>query len=257
MISSTEVKEFYDNFTASRMLQYKLYGNLRIDRAVELISRYLTPDSKVLDIGCGIGIVPEQMANKLDRGSILACDLGENNINYARKTVKSNKIEFLNVNVVENFEVIASKLAEKVDLVTMVDVIEHLPANSYNSLFDNLSQVTKDNAKFILTYPSSEYQTYLQQNEPEELQIIDETIEIHELLPFAIKNGFNLEYFAYLDIWKKNQYVHCVFSKQRNCQAIPESKTISSKINRKFKALKSRLLMPILKAKYIDNPNQK
>jgi trans-aconitate 2-methyltransferase len=255
MTSSTEVKQFYDNFTDTRMLEYKLYGNLRIDQAVQLITGYLTPDSNIIDIGCGIGIVPEQVAAKLQQGKILACDLSENNINYARKTVESNKIEFFNVNVVENFEAIRHKLTSPVDLVTMVDVIEHLPPDSYDELFNNLSQVTSDRAKLILTYPSPEYQIYLQQSEPEELQIIDEVIELNSLMQLTLKYGFNLEYFTYIDVWKKNQYIHCVFSKKRPCVPLP-SPNLIGKIQRKIKSYKSRLLLPFLKAKYI-NPSGK
>ncbi|MGL4883546.1 MAG: class I SAM-dependent methyltransferase [Waterburya sp.] len=255
MTSSTEVKQFYDNFTDTRMLQYKLYGNPRIDRAVQLITSYLTPDSNILDIGCGIGIVPEQVAAKLQQGKILACDLSENNINYARKTVESDKIEFFNVNVVENFEAIRHKLSSPVDLVTMVDVIEHLPADSYDELFNNLSQVTSDRAKLILTYPSPEYQIYLQKNEPEELQIIDEVIELNSLMQFALKYGFNLEYFTYIDVWKKNQYIHCVFSKQRPCVPLPPPNLID-KIQGKIQSYKSRLLLPFLKAKYLNPSDQ-
>lgn len=249
MANSTEVKQFYDNFTDTRMLQYKLHGNPRIDKAVKLITDNLTPDSNILDIGCGIGIVPEQVSSKLEEGKILACDLGENNILYARQTVKSDKVEFLNVNVVENFENIRQKLGNPVDLVTLVDVIEHLPADSYDGLFNNLSQVTGDRAKIVMTYPSPEYQVYLQQNDPEELQIIDEVIEINSLIPLASKYGFELEYFAYIDIWRQNQYIHCVFSKQRSCIPVPEG-NLWQKIQQKAKAYQSKLLLPFLKAKY-------
>ena len=250
MTNSTEVKQFYDNFTDSRMLQYKLYGNPRIDMAVKLITTYLSPNSNVLDIGCGIGIVPEQVSAKLDQGKILACDLGENNIKYARQTVKSEKVEFFNVNVVENFDLIRNKLATPVDLVTMVDVIEHLPADSYEGLFNHLSQVTGDRARIVMTYPSPEYQVYLQQNNPEELQIIDEVIKINSLIPLASKYGFALEHFAYIDIWRKNQYIHCVFSKQCPCVSLPEKSTWQ-KINQKIQNYKSKLFLPFLKAKYI------
>jgi trans-aconitate 2-methyltransferase len=249
MANSTEVKQFYDEFTNSRMLQYKLYGNPRIDKAVELIAGYVAPDSNILDLGCGIGIVPEQIATKLKEGKILACDLGENNINCAQKMVNSERIEFLNVDLVENFETIRNKLTSTVDLVTMVDVIEHLPADSYDRLFSNLNQVTSDRAKLILTYPSPEYQVYLQQHQPEELQIIDEVIEINSLLPIAIKHGFALEYFNYISVWRENQYIHCVFGKQRTCDLITES-GLSQKIQRQVKSYKIKVLRPFLQAKY-------
>ncbi|WP_019505061.1 bifunctional 2-polyprenyl-6-hydroxyphenol methylase/3-demethylubiquinol 3-O-methyltransferase UbiG [Pleurocapsa sp. PCC 7319] len=255
MNNSTEVKQFYDNFTDTRMVQYKLYGNPRIDKAVELISSYLSPDSNILDIGCGIGIVPEQIATQLKQGRILACDLSENNINYARQTIESDKIEFFNVNVIENFDAIRKKLTTPIDLVTIVDVIEHLPPNSYDGLFNNLAQITSEQAKLILTYPSREFQTYLREHNPGELQIIDEVIEVSHLMQFALKYGFNLEYFAYIDVWKKNQYIHCVFSKQRPCIPVSEP-GILEKIKGKIKSYKSRLLLPFLKRKYIDRVNQ-
>lgn len=248
MTNSTEVKQFYNEFTDTRMFQYKLYGNPRIDQAVSLITNYVESDSKILDIGCGIGIVAEQIAAQLKQGRILACDLAENNIKYARNTVDSEKIEFLNVNVVENFAAISTKLSEPVDLVTIVDVIEHLPPNSYEELFANLSQVSSDRAKIILTYPSPEYQIYLQQNEPEELQIIDEVVEISSLIQLARKSGFNLEYFSYIDVWQHNQYIHCVFAKQLSC--IPKEQSTLTKIKEKLKRYKSKLLLPYLKAKY-------
>ena len=72
----------------------------------------------------------------------------------------------------------------------MVDVIEHLPPESYGQLFSNLNQVTSNCAKLILTYPSPEYQLYLQQHDPQELQIIDEVIEIKTLIKFALQSGF-------------------------------------------------------------------
>lgn len=251
MTSSTEVKQFYDNFTNSRMLKYKLYGNLRIDKAIKLITGYLTPNSNILDLGCGIGIVPEQLATKLKQGKILACDLGKNNTNYARKTIRSDKIEFFQVDLVENFELIRSKLTAPVELVTMVDVIEHLPPNSYEQLLNNLNQVMSDRAKLILTYPSPEYQVYLQQHNPKELQIIDEVIEINSLIQLARKSEFNLEYFTYIDVWKTNQYIHCVFGKQTPCTFITKV-SHKEKRQRKIKHYKSKLLSPFLKAKYSE-----
>lgn len=254
MTNSTEVKQFYNDFTNTKMLNYKLYGNPRIDKAIELIANYVKSNSQILDLGCGIGIVPEQVATKLDGGKILACDLSDNNINYARKTISSDKIEFLNVNVVENFEVIKNKLSQPVDLVTIIDVIEHLPPDSYERLFTNLSQVTAADAHIILTYPSPEYQMYLREHEPQKLQIIDEVIKIESLIGHALQFGFNLKYFSYIDLWCKNQYIHCVFAK--NLPLEPIKSDIRSEITNKFRYYKSKILAPYLKYRYIDRPSK-
>lgn len=137
----------------------------------------------------------------------------------------------------------------------MVDVIEHLPPDSYEGLLNNLNQVTSDRAKLILTYPSPEYQVYLQQNNPEELQIIDEVIEINALIQLALKYGFNLEYFTYIDVWKINQYIHCVFGKKLSCTPVTQVNQ-KEKIRRKIKRYKSKLLLPFLKVKYSDRSQQ-
>jgi hypothetical protein len=133
----------------------------------------------------------------------------------------------------------------------MVDVIEHLPPNSYEQLLNNLNQVMSDRAKLILTYPSPEYQVYLQQHNPKELQIIDEVIEINSLIQLARQYEFNLEYFTYIDVWKKNQYIHCVLAKQTPCTSITKL-SYTEKIQRKIQRYKSKLLLPFLKAKYSE-----
>jgi trans-aconitate 2-methyltransferase len=74
-MESNTVREYYDDFLRSRMVNYRLYGNLRLDRAAERILPFVGTDSKVLDIGCGIGIVTSKVAARASRGHVWGIDM--------------------------------------------------------------------------------------------------------------------------------------------------------------------------------------
>lgn len=214
MVNSQQVKEYYNGFNKTIMSSYRQTGNKRIDKAFGFISSYFSVNSKILDIGCGIGIIPEKMSDSLKDGHVWAFDLSEENIKSAIEAVKSGKVTFNDVDVIDNFKKIREKLeSNRVDLITLVDVVEHLPVGNLFELFSNLASVSTENAVVAMTYPTPEYQQYLRNNEPEKLQIIDESIEIELLNEAAKAAGFTLTHFRYVDIWRKNQYVHCAFSK--------------------------------------------
>jgi len=256
MANSTEVKNFYNNFTDSRMVQYRLYGNPRIDQAIELIKNYTFENSNILDIGCGIGIVPEKIAKKLTSGHIWACDISERNIEYAKKTIISEKIDFLVTDILENFSEVTTTIDRPIDLVSLVDVIEHLPIEKHKILFANLDKITSEQAVIILTYPSPQYQSYLKQNEAEELQVVDEEIEIGDLIKVASQANFHLKHFSYVDIWKNNQYIHCVFAKNLDCIEQPKP-NLGTQIKQKLKHYQSKILLPYVKYKYLDRSSPK
>jgi trans-aconitate 2-methyltransferase len=127
-MESNTVREYYDDFLRSRMVNYRLYGNLRLDRAAERILPFVGRDSKVLDIGCGIGIVTSKVAARASRGHVWGIDLGRENMWYASRTIWNANLTFLEADVVSDFEVVRKQLPAKMDVVTMVDVIEHIPA---------------------------------------------------------------------------------------------------------------------------------
>lgn len=251
-----QVRDFYNNFLDSRMLNYRLYGNPRIDKAVELIGQYTQGNSNILDIGCGIGLVSEKIAAKVKDGHVWACDIANNNIEYAKKTVSDKKITFFTVDIINEFAIVEKIVQQPINLISMVDVIEHLPPNNYESLFTNFNRITTDDAVVVLTYPSPEYQAYLHQYNPEELQVIDETIEIYNLIKWAATGNFKLQYFLYPNLDRKNQYVHCVLSKDLSYdEAVNVS--LFEGLKRIGVKVKNKALMPFLKYKYIDKPFNK
>jgi 2-polyprenyl-3-methyl-5-hydroxy-6-metoxy-1,4-benzoquinol methylase len=243
-------REFYDAFLESRMLGYRVGNNPRIRKAGQRVLQYVDPDSHVLELGCGIGIVTERVAKQAKRGHVLACDLGERNIWYAQQTISQANVEFLACDVLTEFATIRSRIVKPVDVVVLVDVIEHLPASSHGELFQHLRSVAAPNAVAVLTYPSPFYQRFLQQNKPAELQPIDEVIEPAVLVAHAEAAGFFLCHYSLESVWLTRQYVHCVFGRDLDCEGIVEPRPL--RIAKRVSAYIDRTRHPFRRRKYVD-----
>ena len=247
------VKNFYDDFLESRMLDYRISGNRRIDRAVARILQFVQSDHHVLDIGCGIGIAAEQIAKHLKEGQLWACDISEKNVWYANKTVETNKINFFVADVIGSFEKIRSQITSPLDVVAMVDVIEHLPKSYHEDLFQNLSSIGAPHSFVVLTYPSPQYQKYLRQNEPDELQIVDEVVSISRLLHVAEDAGYQLRHFSMEAMGYENQYIHCVFQKEPLLTSSDPPNFFEKVVGKIRHTLDSLFLRPKRKKKFIDD----
>jgi SAM-dependent methyltransferase len=209
-----DVKRFYDAFSKSRMLDYRISGgNLRLEKAWRRVAATVRRGETLLDLGCGIGLVAEAVA-RAHRGRVRVwgCDISPQNIWYAARTVDARHIGFFEADIIRDFDKVAAT-AGKVDVVALVDVIEHIPLEEHRRVFALISEVARPGARAVLTYPSPEYQAYLRENNPAELQIIDECVDIASLVEIAEENGFRLKHYSLEDVWMENQYVHAVFQR--------------------------------------------
>jgi trans-aconitate 2-methyltransferase len=250
-VEPNTIREYYDDFLRSRMVNYRLYGNPRLNRAAERILPFIRPESKVLDIGCGIGIVTSKVAGRASRGHVWGIDLGRENIWYANQTIQNANLTLFEGDVVTDFEAIQKQLPAKIDVVTMVDVIEHIPAEARPDLFVKIRALCSDDAVMVLTYPSPQYQEYLREHDPKELQIIDNVVLLEDLVKEAGNAGFSLKHYSLETIWMRNQYVHCVFQTiptiaPANEEARPAR--LASYLRRAFTKL---ILVPYRRRKYI------
>jgi trans-aconitate 2-methyltransferase len=243
-------REFYDAFLQSRMLGYRVGVNPRIRKAGQRVLRYVHRDSHVLELGCGIGIVTERVAKQAKRGRVLGCDLSERNIWYAQQTVRQANVEFLVCDLLTEFATIRSRIVKPVDVVVLVDVIEHLPASSHGELFQHLQSVAAPNAVVVLTYPSPFYQRFLREKRPSELQPIDEVIEPAVLVANAEAAGFFLVHYSLENVWLTRQYAHCVFGRDLDCGEIREPRPL--RIAKRASASIERMRHPFRRRKYVD-----
>ena len=221
------VRAYYNRFTGERTRHYAKNGNLRIDKAIGRILPLVREDSQVLEIGCGTGLVAEQIAGVACRGFVSACDISDDAIALARGQVKAANVQFRALDIGARFEELKTWLPAPVDLVVMVDVVEHIPLPSHEKLFQDLISVMAPESSAVLTFPSPHYQRYLQECHPEELQIIDEIIELPHLHEIAAKNGLVLTHFSLEDIWMPKQYAHCILSRSAANFASADPNTVA------------------------------
>jgi trans-aconitate 2-methyltransferase len=208
-----DIRSYYNSFLKSRMLAYRLYGNLRIESAARFFLDNISEDSTIVDIGCGIGIATETMAKKASRGRVIGVDISDENIWYASRTISVPNLRFHRLDIVNDAHHIKNLCDTPIDIFTLCDVIEHIPDADRQELFRTLSTLGSPDAKILLTIPSEWYQEYLRIENPGELQIVDNTITAKLLDSEAREAGFALTYFRLTDMWKKVQYAHCTLQR--------------------------------------------
>jgi SAM-dependent methyltransferase len=208
------IRTFYDRFSSERSRTYVEHGNRRIEKAVARILPLVSEESTVLEIGCGTGLVAEQIARVAIRGSVWACDISAAAIALAQLRVKAANVQFRALDVSGGFAELKAWLPGPVDVVVLVDALEHLPLGLHRQFFENLAIVTHAGSTVVLTFPSPDYQRHLREHSPGELQIIDEIIDLSHLYEVTIQNGFVVKHFSLEDVWLPNQYVHCVLRRR-------------------------------------------
>lgn len=119
----------------------------------------LSPDSKLLDIGCGVlrGGIP--MIEFLDDSNYYGVDISEDALEVANKKVKKHNLGDKNPVLIQNqdlkFE--EPELSEKkFDFIWAQSVITHLPPKYLSELLENVSSVMSEQGIFYATYWESE-----------------------------------------------------------------------------------------------------
>lgn len=208
MAREGEVKAFYEEF--ARRVQ--LGDFLRINRRLEAIQRFcddfVRPGARVLEVGCGTGIVSRHLLRRASH--LLALDLSEAAVAVAHRHAASPRAEFRVLDVMAAEAELTA--AGPFDAIVLADVIEHLPPAARPALFARLEGVLAADGVMLLTWPSPEYQEYLRTEEPEALQVIDETVEVADLLA---ETSLKAIYYRLCDIWCRRQYAHLALARRQ------------------------------------------
>ena len=120
----SSIKEKYEEFHKNAGVQTKIVdkNNFTYHIVLSFIDKYLQPEMKVLDIGCGIGTISLYVANK--GNEVLGIDISEKAVNAAQKSAEILGVKNASFKAI-NF--LDTDLQEKFDFIIFNNVIEHLP----------------------------------------------------------------------------------------------------------------------------------
>jgi len=117
-------------------------------RRARFAQKYIKASDHVLDIGCGDGFLTNAISAFCQR--VIGIDNSLTGISLARDRVDNAKVALLISS--------ASNLPFKddtFDIITLFEVIEHIPAESVKNTVEEIKRVLKDGGKIIVTTPNS------------------------------------------------------------------------------------------------------
>ena len=225
-MSTTETKQFYNEFSQRVMLKYFRQVNARLEGVKRLCDVHIVNGAKILEVGCGVGILTKHLQKRASQ--VIAVEISETGLRVAREYAKRANTDFFLLNLLED-----SDPLEKYglfDAIVVADVIEHIPKDQHRKLFRLLELFLDPSGVIILTFPSTQHQIYLAEKEPDKLQIIDEIVSVREILSATSLWPVSVNYF---DGDGRNKYIHLILS--ANLEYSPGMLTIYQKVIRRVR----------------------
>lgn len=228
-----DIAKWYDKFSKT---QENEGINLRNKKIQEWLIKFgLKEDSKVLEIGCGIGTQTELLAEYLnEKGSILSNDLSEKSIELAKKRLRSyDNVSFLSGDIVKQ------NIEGKFDIILLPDVLEHIPIVDHNLLFKKIRHLIKPEGFILIHIPNPNYLQWCHENTPEMLQIIDQPIHTSILVENIYPNDLYIDYLETYSIWIDNNDYQIIRLKpniSKNYKFSHTKKRILTRIKNKLKS---------------------
>ena len=147
MIKDTKIKEFYDSiqFPGPYTKESLSYYDYKIQNPyISIIYNYIPPCSKVLDIGCGTGLISNLMALKNPTCQITGVDFADS-INYAQWFAVDTNIK--NVDF-EQSNILDYRPNKKFDVIICQGVLHHIP--DWQNCIDIIKHLLESNGTLLL-----------------------------------------------------------------------------------------------------------
>lgn len=224
-----DIAEFYDEYVQR---QLKIGANERlISLYKRLLGLGLKENSRILELGCGVGIFTKLLSKKISAGTIEAVDLSQKSVTVARTELKNKKNIHFDVADVVKYQPKNSDF----DFVTLMDVIEHIPLENHEELFGNLAKIATEKTLIAINFPNPQYIGYVKINHPETLQVIDQEVHFLPLAQHIEKHNLEIVFFEKYSIWEAEDYHFMVIRKKREFQLkhLSDNRNLTEKITKK------------------------
>ncbi|MEM1243401.1 MAG: bifunctional 2-polyprenyl-6-hydroxyphenol methylase/3-demethylubiquinol 3-O-methyltransferase UbiG [Pseudomonadota bacterium] len=111
--------------------------------------------SKILDVGCGGGILTESLAKNL--ADVSGIDMNKKLIEIAKLHAKMNKLN-INYECISTMEY-AKKHAQQFDIITCMELLEHVP--NPKAMLKDIATLLKPDGKLFISTINRNLQSYL------------------------------------------------------------------------------------------------
>jgi len=140
-------KEFYNKgFKYDKKCPFGegILQELHWEKRVRIAKKFVLPNNRVLDFGCGDGTVTKALADSVSE--VIGIDISEECIKRANKINSHPKVDYLNVPI-EDFDA-----KERFDVVMMFEVIEHI--FDPQTVIKQIYSILKKNGVLIISTPN-------------------------------------------------------------------------------------------------------
>jgi SAM-dependent methyltransferase len=184
------IKAFYDAFGLETGLDGWRHPNWRHERLrLELVEQLAGARGlRILDIGCGAGIMSSYLCAY---GSVTGIDLSGPAIELAQLVEPRAEFKVGTLAGVHN--------GTSYDLVTLFDVLEHVPTADRGSLFSDIRRSLAPGGHVLLSTPHPEYTRWLHAERPDLMQIVEDPVHLSDVIDLA--NEIGLTVVSYKSYW--------------------------------------------------------
>ena len=142
---------YIPEFSANRFSQVKnlSWGYLylaRLNRVVEIIRGW--EFNSLLDVGCGDGRLLHELHKAMPEKTLTGIDFSESPLRFARAF--NPDLEFIRGDIADD----RSLIAKKYDVITLVEVIEHIPPEKLDAFIEAVSRRLNTSGRLLLTTPT-------------------------------------------------------------------------------------------------------
>lgn len=201
--------EFYDkfiNYQAESGINDRIYGLYR-----RLCQTGLSADTRVLEVGCGIGTLTYLLLRKITRGKIESTDISPASIAYAQKYLRAANLNLTAADIL-HFE----PQSRFFDRILFFDVLEHIPVEQHAQVFQRISRWMDNESLLLINIPNPAYILYEQKHNPAALQETDQPVYIAALsgaLETALLDIVSAETYS---VWIKDDYQFIIARKRKD-----------------------------------------
>lgn len=178
----TDSVNFYDNWVER---QFKTGINERHLAILEHLKRFIyrQESSDILEIGCGIGTLTFLLARHFPNASLTGLDISPQSINLAKQLLQ----KFKQINF-ETADFINFKTHQKFDYIIFPDVLEHIPLEQHEAIFEKCKNILKTDGKIFIHIPDPAFLHFLNQNNDENLLPVDQPLFLDTRLPVILQH---------------------------------------------------------------------